>query len=248
MTEMDRANQPIEVQPVSPVWGQAGGTGDFERKVTSLNSGATELTCAAASITSSNNTDMPELALAMLPSERQLLEAFVACSSHYVEFGSGGSTCLAATLVKYSVDSIDSSQLWLERVKAGCLGAAVVPRLHFVDIGPIGDWGRPTDESARERWPNYSSGVWAEINAAKTDLCLVDGRFRVACFLEALLRCGPSTRVAIHDFQCRPQYHVIRDFAEEIASADNLSVFLRKRSVSDSVLRSAIATWQYDPD
>ena len=97
-----------------------------------------------------------------------------------------------------------------------------------VDIGPIGDLGYPIDDGFKARWPDYASHVWAVPKAWMSDLCLIDGRFRVATFISTLLRCSPLTIIMIYDFPERAQYHVIRQFADEIAVVDSLAVFRRK--------------------
>ncbi len=56
----------------------------------------------------------------MEASEQALLETFLRSSRRYMEFGSGGSTVLAAGLVAESVVSVDSSTEWIDRVVAAC--------------------------------------------------------------------------------------------------------------------------------
>ena len=52
--------------------------------------------------------------------ETRLFECLLRCSDRYLEFGSGGSTCLASDLVRSSVMSIDSCQEWIEKVRRDC--------------------------------------------------------------------------------------------------------------------------------
>ena len=52
----------------------------------------------------------------MSAAELGLLASFLRCAQHYYEFGAGGSTCLAASLVAQSVTAVDSSQAWLDEV------------------------------------------------------------------------------------------------------------------------------------
>jgi hypothetical protein len=162
--------------------------------------------------------------------ERDLLASFLRCSLRYLEFGSGGSTVLASACVRESVTSVDSSEVCQNSVARSCVlaGTRLVPLLIHVDIGPIGDWGNPIDATTRLRWPEYVSAVWRLPHACMSDLCLIDGRFRVASFVNVLLHCPPTTIIMMHDFPERKSYHVIREFANEIASTDSLAVFLRR--------------------
>lgn len=164
--------------------------------------------------------------LRMSTEEAALFTSFVRNAENYVEFGTGGSTVLASKHVRGSIVSVDSSQEWLDRVKIACTASTVVPELLFVDVGPTGDWGFPIDKDTRDRWPSYHSNVWELKGSADADLYLVDGRFRVACFAQAVLHCKPSAIIAMHDFASRPAYHRVREIAREIATAGDLSFFL----------------------
>jgi hypothetical protein len=187
----------------------------------------------------------------MLPrmsrAELTLFESFVRCSDNYLEFGSGGSTCVAATLVRESLTSLDSSREWLEAVRKKCLALDVGIKLQLVhvDLGPTGDWGSPA-ENARDRWPSYYSDIWANPTFSDADLYFIDGRFRVACFMQALLHCGPDSFIMIHDFSSRSYYHVVREVAREIACAEDLSVFQPYRGRPKERVQAILRAHMYD--
>ena len=170
--------------------------------------------------------------LAMQNNEGKLFASFLRCSQNYMEFGCGGGTCMATCLVSGSVISVDSSIEWLDKVSRQCPnsspGILIQPDLVHVNIGPTGDWGYPSDPATRELWPNYHSLVWQRAGSSEADMYLVDGRFRVACFMQILLRAKQDAIIAIHDFAARKSYHLIREVAREIAIADDLSIFQRR--------------------
>lgn len=159
-----------------------------------------------------------------------MLESFLRCTGNYVEFGAGGSTCFAASLVTNSILAVDSSEEWLAMVRAECLARQyrIVPILVHADIGPTQDWGFPADHSAKARWNTYHEAIWSNPQASRADLFLIDGRFRVACFMQAAIRGRPGALIAMHDFAERPEYHVVREVAQEVAACESLSVFMRK--------------------
>jgi hypothetical protein len=128
----------------------------------------------------------------MSDDERKLFECVLKCTRRYFEFGSGGSTYIAASLVKESVISIDSSSEWLDKVRQACESEVDFsrPTLVHVDIGPTIDWGYPSSPDTRERWPNYHRTIWTRSECSDADLYMVDGRFRVACFMQILLHSG----------------------------------------------------------
>ena len=154
--------------------------------------------------------------LRMTRQEAELL-AFLMSSanvSRYFEWGSGGSTELAAWRVLTSHDlevhSADSSEAWSAQLAAR---SQVISQardtgkltFHAQSIGTVGAWGVPTNwtmrpASSRQRSSeNYVDKPLSRAGG-QFDLILIDGRFRVACALKALQHAHKETRVLIHDF------------------------------------------------
>lgn len=179
--------------------------------------------------------------IAMSPKERTLLESFLCRTSNYFEFGTGGSTWLASQLVCGSVISVDSSEEWLQKVRLSCEGHAIKPVLRFIDIGPLKDWGAPATADKRSNWPQYSGAATSD-----ADFYLVDGRFRVASFAQCLISAPPSAMIGIHDFEVRPEYHVVRTVAREVAKAENLSVFVKDQSANLEAAEKLRIKYLYD--
>lgn len=185
----------------------------------------------------------------MSPDEWSLFAGFVRCARRYVEFGSGASTVLAASLAGEQVMSLDSSKAWLDRVASECRAreTRLSPRLTFVDIGETGEWGFPADETARERWPSYHTRIWDDPAAAKGDLYLIDGRFRVACLVQVLLHAGDQAFVAFHDYASRIHYRDTALIAREIVRVNDLSIFVRRPDFDPRAAERLLADYAYDP-
>ena len=184
--------------------------------------------------------------VAMERDERILFESFVNCSQKILEFGSGGSTWLAAQRKREWLVSVDSSQEWLDKVANETLDCSTPPELQFVDIGPIREWGFPVDESRKCSWPNYHEGVWQRAGIELADLFFIDGRFRVACALQCLLRAKDGAVMGIHDFE-RSYYHAVLDFARPIASVGRMSFLLRSQSFDSDGARRLLDKFKFDP-
>ena|SRR5579859_1023990 len=187
--------------------------------------------------------------IAMTPPEVALLKAFLKQTSTYVEFGTGGSTYLAASTVGTSVVSLDSSEAWLGQVAECCIKdeLKIQPKLIFADIGPTGDWGRPTDPKKQHLWPNYYNKMWLEPASQNADLYLIDGRFRVSCFMAALTHCRDDSVVLVHDFTSRPEYHIVREVAREFAAAGDLSAFIAGPNRDKEKLHTLLDKYAYNP-
>lgn len=132
----------------------------------------------------------------------------LARAASYMEFGSGGSTRLAARLGVPTI-SVEGDRFYARAVRAGL---AEGHRVHLLDapIGLTGPWGvplpgKPTAARVR-KWRTYVDLPFAELarqQIAFPDLVLVDGRFRRACALrtahEASLA-GARTTLLIDDY------------------------------------------------
>ena len=160
----------------------------------------------------------------------------------YVEWGSGGSTELVAWLAlsghlapEFVAHSIESSPEWMRRMLARSSvlrRAQAKGKLHYHhgDLGPTGWLGYPLRFSPvrePERALPYvslqSRGLGAEV-----DLALVDGRFRVACALEALKHLSQQRgRLLMHDYipnaTLRSKYPRVRRFYRLIGLNDTLA-------------------------
>ncbi|WBV44044.1 hypothetical protein [Pseudoroseomonas cervicalis] len=187
----------------------------------------------------------------MSATEQALFASLLRCSDAYFEFGCGGSTYLAVQSVRHSVVSVESDPAWIAQVEAAC-AALPAPRATLetirVDIGPTGAWGRPVGTAHRRRWPDYHRQPIRHPAAHSADLYLVDGRFRVACFLQVLLHAPPQALVMLHDYASRPHYHAIEAVAREVARAEDLSVFQPRRGVTRRSLRGLLARYRLEPE
>jgi hypothetical protein len=182
---------------------------------------------------------------AMTGRETNAFESFACASRRFLEFGSGGSTVLAAKHVADRIISIDSSNEWLEKVRAEVNeGPEIV--LKAIDIGSVGEWGYPSDQSSKERWPDYSREPWVDPRCVESDLFLIDGRFRISCFCETLARASIGSIILIHDFD-RPHYQILNGLARQIARAERLSAFIKDGNSRVETARKLADDYRLDP-
>ena len=165
--------------------------------------------------------------------EKAAFDNAVVKSKHYLEVGLGGSTLRALRMSRAAIYAVESSLGWIETMRRyAALRRAEGKRLHIhtVDIGPTGEWGYPTDESKNENFPAYSSSIYQAIDPGKLDLILIDGRFRVACAFNAVLKChrNKGMKILIHDYTRRPYYAAVCKYMEPIAMSETLGQFVIK--------------------
>lgn len=148
--------------------------------------------------------------------------------SRYLEFGSGLSTEFAAQETHAQIVSVETDACWADRIENKLGGRVTV--LH-VDLGPVGDWGRPLDYSRRGDFPKYLETGFEKMQSP--ELVLIDGRFRVAAFLTTLLRSEPGTIIVFDDYPPRPAYHIVEDFVDPVETSDFQAMFVRPESIDE---------------
>jgi hypothetical protein len=166
----------------------------------------------------------------MTADERQRYGELASDASNILEFGAGGSTLLAFQNGVQTVTSVESDKLWLDRLRTHPAMATYVQSgawqpVH-ADIGEVGSWGKPVDKSHIEDWPNYHRAVWDRFPRAY-DLVLVDGRFRIACAMQAAIR-APQSTLVFHDFYLRPFYEPVLDVYDVAERVDDMAILSLK--------------------
>ena len=166
-----------------------------------------------------------------------------------LEYGSGGSTVVAASQPNKLIFAVESDPKFLCRLNTYLMqlrsGSRAIP--YHVDIGPVGKWGRPSDTSAWKQYPDYARAIWEQDFFVQPDTVLIDGRFRVACFLVcATLTRRPPT-LLFDDYAPRPRYHVVERLARPVKQVGRMAVFhLRPGEVDPRELLS-LSPSLYDP-
>jgi hypothetical protein len=118
--------------------------------------------------------------------------------------------------------------------------------VHFPDLGETREWGTPVNHKKRHLWPRYSTDVFKD--GTPFDLILIDGRFRVACALNALLQAKSDVRVLVHDFTIRPQYQPLLQFFTLEFSADTMVLLRPKQDYSIRKVQNELTRYQFLPE
>ncbi|ABQ33313.1 MULTISPECIES: hypothetical protein [Bradyrhizobium] len=178
--------------------------------------------------------------------DRGGLEFFTAAirsSRVYLEYGSGGSTIMAASHVSRLV-SVEPDAMFAKAVRAALPETEAEISILTPWIGVTRDWsypvfGRPTP-ARRARWKRLPRAPWAVLSDTP-DLILVDGRFRVACALESLLHIGPATRLLIDDYAGR-DYGAVEQFGRLVAMHGRMAEFTKRSDFDEAACRTALET------
>ena len=167
----------------------------------------------------------PELTLP--PAETAWLSAMYAAAPVILEYGSGGSTVLAAEMPGKTLFSVESDQEWAAMMAAYFQAhpPAAQVHLHPVNIGATGKWGAPAGNGGWRRYHLYPLSVWDREDFVHPDLILIDGRFRAACLLTALMRAERPVTVLFDDDAERKRYHRVERWVERAETRGRMARF-----------------------
>jgi hypothetical protein len=167
-------------------------------------------------------------------------------SKVYLEYGSGGSTILAAQYVSKLV-SVESDRIFARAVKNALPQCRADIHMLSPAIGFTREWGYPVFErptpSRVARWRRYSQAPWPLLDGDVPDTILIDGRARVACALETLIRVPRSSLLIVDDYVGR-SYSAIENFADIVSLHGRMAVF-RKRHDFDRLGCEAMLNLAY---
>ena len=173
-------------------------------------------------------TELAPPVLTLPEAEAAAVSAAYAAAEVILEYGSGGSTVVAGAVPGARVFSVESDADWLVMMQrwfdANPPQASLT--LHHGDIGPTKDWGMPVNNRRVAQWPGYAHSVWDREDFVQPDVVLIDGRFRLACFLTVLFRSRDNVRVLWDDYVDRPAYHLAEKLAKPLGFHGRMAEFL----------------------
>lgn len=162
--------------------------------------------------------------------DHELFKEVVSGISLYAEYGSGLSTCWVYKNATCDIYSVDTSEDWVNHVAKSLLLSEARAhfeerlKIKFVDLGVVGNWGRPLSYMYCDRFADYTNQIWQQ--QRKPELVLIDGRFRVCCFLTSLKYGLPGTKILFDDYTNRPHYHFIEKYVQRESTCGRQALFI----------------------
>lgn len=156
-------------------------------------------------------------------------------STNYLEFGSGGSTFEANKYVKNKVYSVESDELWINKINSYLIDNNNNKITFFhIDIETIpNNWGYPGQDCSDEKKQKYSNIMDCIDDPYIIDTILIDGRFRVACALNILPYITKNTIVIFDDFLNRQhQYGIVLEYYDIVKKIDNMVELSKKEDIT----------------
>ncbi|KUJ78420.1 hypothetical protein AVO44_14855 [Ruegeria profundi] len=169
-------------------------------------------------------------------------------ASSILEYGSGGSTLLAARLGKHCI-SVESDSEWtnsivehIEQIETRHPDSSV----HWVNIGKTREWGFPVNNRKFGSFWRYPMSVWTENESFSPDCVLVDGRMRKACFLTVLAMTKKPVRILFDDYYNRKRYHDVETLVKPSQRIKRMAVFDIKPGAIDIGDFPKFLPWFFD--
>ena len=175
-----------------------------------------------------NQTSTPFRPELSLPQEEAAeLFKFYSQADVILEYGSGGSTVMASEMSDKLVFSVESDRDWALNLQLYIdtqpMSSPAI--MHFVDIGPVGAWGRPVDTRAWRQFHRYPLDIWDQPFFRHPDVVLIDGRFRAACLAVTRLKIERPVTVLFDDYVGRPLYHEVERLVGKPRVIGRMAVF-----------------------
>ena len=141
----------------------------------------------------------------------------------YGEYGVGDSTLWVFNNTQAKILAVDTSKKWISKIKSKLnLSDRVI--IEWINVGTLGNWGRPISYEKRNFFHDYLKSIW--MHKEKPQLILIDGRFRVACFLFSLINGNPGTKIIFDDYINRSRYHLVEEFIKPIETFGRQALFV----------------------
>ena len=143
----------------------------------------------------------------------------------YFEYGCGKSTQFIYCNSNCKIFAVDTSKFWIEKVSnISSLGKPERLNLKWINVGDIEDWGYPISFKMRDNFNLYANWFWKKNECP--DLVLIDGRFRVLCFLTTIKHAPIGTKIIFDDYTNRPNYHFVEKYLSRVKECGRQCMFV----------------------
>ena len=159
----------------------------------------------------------------------------------YFEYGCGKSTEYVYRITSAKIFAVDTSLQWIKKMESlKSEGSPDRLNLNWVDVGHVQDWGYPTSFKMRHNFKKYAELFW--LNKLAPGLVLIDGRFRISCFLTSIKYAPVGTKILFDDYTERSLYHVAEEFCDKLDTCGRQALFQvtlnSKQKVTDEIINT----------
>lgn len=170
-----------------------------------------------------------EPTLTLPEAEAEYLKAAYSRAGCILEYGSGGSTVVAARLGHVQLFSVESDADWARNLQGWIAREGIGARatIWHQDIGRTREWGHPAQYRRADalRYYRYANEPWTRLGGHRPDIVLIDGRFRIGCFIATAANIRKPTRILFDDYANRPHYSFVEQIAPLVERVGRMAIF-----------------------
>jgi hypothetical protein len=178
----------------------------------------------------------------------KLFKRVIKNAKTYGEYGCGASTKWVLNNTNSKVIAVDTSKEWVEEVLSDNESNNHRLNIKYINLGELGRFGMPIDYRKSKSFSEYTDFFWEQ--DVKPDLILVDGRFRVCCFLTSLMYADEGTYILFDDYIDRTYYHFIEKFVSRAEECGQQCLFIvpPSKEIDFDDLKKDIDSFRYVMD
>lgn len=164
-------------------------------------------------------------------------------SDVYAEYGCGESTIYVSKNFDIKVYSVESDIYWKRKILTITSNNKQV-KIYYANLGNVGEWGKPKSYKKKDSFYIYTDWIWKQ--KFKPTIVLIDGRFRVCCFLTSLINAKEGTKIIFDDYNNREFYHYIEKFLKPTKKYKRQSLFIvpKKKDLNVAEIKKSIASFR----
>ena len=170
-----------------------------------------------------------------------LFKQYLLNCNFYFEYGVGASTNWVLENTQSNIISVDTDKKWIDTINISNKCSRI--KLNWINLGDLGKWGRPKSYHYRDRFIDYISNVWKFKH--KADVVLIDGRFRVACFLYSLINAKTDSIIIFDDYNNRPYYHIIEEIVPIYKICGRQAIFRVPKLIDHTLVNNMLKKFIY---
>ena len=129
-----------------------------------------------------------------------------------------------AIITSSKVIAVDTSGEWVKNIQNDNKSNNSRLDIHHSNLGDVGSWGYPTTYMRQNFFTDYTDYLWNQIE--KPNVVLIDGRFRVCCFLTSLKFAEEGTQILFDDYIIRAHYHFVEKYLSPIKECGRQCLFI----------------------
>jgi hypothetical protein len=166
----------------------------------------------------------------------------------YGEYGCGISTNWVIKNTEAKVLSVDTSKEWVDYVIDNIKLKSDKVKIFHTDLGEVKKWGYPKSYKKNNLFYLYTNSIWVQTD--KPEFVLIDGRFRVCCFLTSLKYGLEGTKIIFDDYNHRPEYHFVEKYLQPLKKFGRQSLFVipSKKKIDLEELNKDIESFRFVMD